>query len=106
MTALKTLKNRYEPWKVLRAGIDDAATLLELALEAKAEGEAADCYDQIAVESDSASYRKAQIANAYESFLGLPFGRGIRNKRHDECPGALYGTVEAFQNRPGARPDG
>ncbi len=39
MTAIKALKNRYEPWKDLRAGIDDLETLHELAMEAGDENE-------------------------------------------------------------------
>jgi peptide chain release factor 2 len=41
MAELKSLKNRYEPWKELRAEIDDLAVLHELALEAADEGESA-----------------------------------------------------------------
>jgi peptide chain release factor 2 len=41
MTELKTLKSRYEPWKSLRAEIDDLETLCALAVEAKDESEAA-----------------------------------------------------------------
>ena len=37
---LKILKNRYEPWKNLRTGIDDLFTLLELAHEEKDETQA------------------------------------------------------------------
>ena len=40
MGELKTLKNRYEPWKNLRSGIDDLFTLLELACEEKDESQA------------------------------------------------------------------
>jgi peptide chain release factor 2 len=40
MGELKALKNRYEPWKALRAGIEDLKTLYDLALEAGDEGEA------------------------------------------------------------------
>jgi len=39
MGELKALKNRYEPWKELRAGIDDLQTLLELAAEEKDESQ-------------------------------------------------------------------
>jgi len=42
MTALKSLRNRYEPWKALRCEIDDLSTLVDLALEAKAESESID----------------------------------------------------------------
>jgi peptide chain release factor 2 len=41
MSSLKALKNRFDPWKSLKAGIDDLAILLELACEAKDEGESA-----------------------------------------------------------------
>jgi peptide chain release factor 2 len=41
MTALKSLKNRYEPWKSLRDEITDLQTLFELATEAKDESETA-----------------------------------------------------------------
>ena len=41
MTAIKSLKNRYEPWKDLHAEIDDLETLLELASEAGDENEGA-----------------------------------------------------------------
>jgi peptide chain release factor 2 len=41
MTELKGLKNRYEPWKALRALIDDLEALHELATEAADEGESA-----------------------------------------------------------------
>jgi peptide chain release factor 2 len=40
MTELKALKNRYEPWKSLHAGIEDLEVLHELALEAGDETEA------------------------------------------------------------------
>ena len=36
---LKTLKNRFEPWKNLRAGVEDLQTLLELAAEEKDESQ-------------------------------------------------------------------
>jgi peptide chain release factor 2 len=39
MVELKTLKNRYEPWKDLKQEIDDLDTLYELATEANDEGE-------------------------------------------------------------------
>jgi peptide chain release factor 2 len=41
MAELKGLKNRYEPWKTLRAEIDDLEALHELATEANDEGESA-----------------------------------------------------------------
>jgi peptide chain release factor 2 len=41
MSELKSLKNRYEPWKDLRAEIDDLEALHELASEAADEGESA-----------------------------------------------------------------
>jgi peptide chain release factor 2 len=41
MSELKSLKNRYEPWKELRAEIDDLETLYELAAEAEDESESA-----------------------------------------------------------------
>jgi peptide chain release factor 2 len=41
MSELKALKSRYEPWKSLRAEIDDLETLCVLAVEAKDESEAA-----------------------------------------------------------------
>jgi peptide chain release factor 2 len=41
MTELKALKNRYEPWKNLHAGIEDLEVLHELAMEAEDEGETA-----------------------------------------------------------------
>jgi peptide chain release factor 2 len=40
MGELKALKNRYEPWKALHAGVEDLWTLYELAQEAKDEAEA------------------------------------------------------------------
>jgi peptide chain release factor 2 len=42
MGEIKTLKNRYDPWKELRAGIDDLVTLYELANDAKDESEDAE----------------------------------------------------------------
>jgi peptide chain release factor 2 len=39
MSELKSLKNRYEPWRELRAEVDDLEVLHELALEAKDENE-------------------------------------------------------------------
>jgi peptide chain release factor 2 len=39
MGELKALKNRYEPWKALHAGIEDLKALLDLAQESKDEGE-------------------------------------------------------------------
>jgi peptide chain release factor 2 len=41
MSELKALKNRYEPWKSLHAGIEDLEALHELATEAGDEGETA-----------------------------------------------------------------
>ena len=41
MASLKSLKNRYEPWKALRDEIMDAQALYELAMEAKDESECA-----------------------------------------------------------------
>jgi peptide chain release factor 2 len=42
MTGLKALKSRYEPWKSLRAGIDDLEAHRDLALEAGDESESAE----------------------------------------------------------------
>jgi peptide chain release factor 2 len=42
MGELKALKSRYEPWKALRAEVEDLKALYDLALEADDEGEAAD----------------------------------------------------------------
>jgi peptide chain release factor 2 len=42
MTELKALKNRYEPWKDLRAAVDDLEAHYDLALEAKDESESAE----------------------------------------------------------------
>ena len=41
LMSLKALKNRYEPWKEMRSGIDDLETLHELAAEAGEESESA-----------------------------------------------------------------
>jgi peptide chain release factor 2 len=41
MGELKALKSRYEPWKALRAGVEDLKALYDLALEAGDEAEAA-----------------------------------------------------------------
>ena len=41
MSALKGLKNRYEPWKAFHDEVNDLQTLYELALEAKDESESA-----------------------------------------------------------------
>jgi peptide chain release factor 2 len=59
MGELKSLKNRYEPWKELRAGIDDLETLHELAIEAKDEGESAGI--ESAWKALSARYEKQNI---------------------------------------------
>ena len=42
MTELKGLRNRYEPWKSLRADVDDLEAHWELALEARDESESAE----------------------------------------------------------------
>jgi peptide chain release factor 2 len=42
MGELKALKNRYEPWKVLKSKIDDLSVLLELAVEAGDESQSAE----------------------------------------------------------------
>jgi peptide chain release factor 2 len=42
MGELKALKNRYEPWQALKAGVDDLRALLELAREAGGEEESAE----------------------------------------------------------------
>jgi peptide chain release factor 2 len=42
MSELKSLKNRYEPWKQMRADVDDLETLCQLATEAGDESESAD----------------------------------------------------------------
>ena len=41
VAALKSLKNRYEPWKAIRGDMADLQTLFELAVEAKDERESA-----------------------------------------------------------------
>ncbi|MCL2210857.1 MAG: peptide chain release factor 2 [Treponema sp.] len=41
MSTMKSLKSRYEPWKILRDEIADLQTLFELAMEAKDENETA-----------------------------------------------------------------
>ncbi|GHU07319.1 peptide chain release factor 2 [Spirochaetia bacterium] len=59
MTELKALKNRYEPWKQLKADIEDLQTLLELAEEAKDEsqgGEIESTYNNL-----KAKYEKQNI---------------------------------------------
>jgi peptide chain release factor 2 len=47
MAEIKVLKARLEPWKALKTGIEDVATLLELALDAQDEGEAAEIEENI-----------------------------------------------------------
>ncbi|MDR1586408.1 MAG: peptide chain release factor 2 [Treponema sp.] len=59
MSELKALKNRYEPWKALRAEIDDLETLHELALEAKDESEAAGI--ESALKNLSLRYEKQNV---------------------------------------------
>jgi peptide chain release factor 2 len=48
MAALKALKLRYEPWKELKAEIEDLVAHLELANEAQDEGEAAEIEAELA----------------------------------------------------------
>ena len=59
MGELKSLKNRYEPWKGLRAEIDDLEALHELALEAVDEGEGPGI--ESALKDISARYEKQNI---------------------------------------------
>jgi peptide chain release factor 2 len=59
MGALKSLKNRYEPWKGLRAEIDDLEALRELAAEAKDESESAGI--ESSLKTLSARYEKQNI---------------------------------------------
>jgi peptide chain release factor 2 len=48
MAEIKALKGRCEPWKTLKAEVEDVATLLELALDANDEGEARGIEDNLA----------------------------------------------------------
>jgi peptide chain release factor 2 len=59
MTVLKSLKNRYEPWKALHAEMADTDALFELALEAKDERESAGI--ESALEDLSARYEKQNV---------------------------------------------
>jgi len=59
MTSLKSLKNRYEPWKALRNEIMDAFTLYELASEAKDESECAGL--ESTLKNISARYEKQNL---------------------------------------------
>ena len=59
MGELKALKNRYEPWKELRAGVDDLVTLYELAHEAGDESEDAEI--EATLKSLSSRYEKQNI---------------------------------------------
>jgi peptide chain release factor 2 len=59
MSELKGLKSRYEPWKNLRAAIDDLETLHELAVEARDENESAGI--ESALRDLNARYEKQNI---------------------------------------------
>lgn len=59
MSALKAIKLRYEPWKQLKADVEDIAAHLELANEARDEGEAAEIEADIA--KISANFEKQNI---------------------------------------------
>jgi peptide chain release factor 2 len=59
MTELKSLKNRYEPWRTLRAEIDDLEALYELAAEVKDESESAGI--ESAWKDLSARYEKQNV---------------------------------------------
>jgi peptide chain release factor 2 len=65
MSELKSLKSRYEPWKDLRAEIDDLETLHELALEARDESEGENI--EAGLKSLNARYEKQ---NVYELMNG------------------------------------
>jgi peptide chain release factor 2 len=65
MTDLKALKNRYEPWKELVAGVEDLAALLELANEEKDESQS------VEVQSELMALReKYEKQNIYELMPG------------------------------------
>jgi peptide chain release factor 2 len=59
MGELKTLKSRYEPWKNLRAEIDDIQVLYELASEARDESQAAEI--ETTLKSLTTRYEKQNI---------------------------------------------
>jgi peptide chain release factor 2 len=59
MGELKALKNRYEPWKELRAGVDDLVTLYELANDVGDESEDAEI--EAALKTLSSRYEKQNI---------------------------------------------
>ena len=59
MASLKSLKNRYEPWKALHDEISDLQTLLELAAEAGDESECAGIENTLKLLSDR--YEKQNI---------------------------------------------
>jgi peptide chain release factor 2 len=59
MGELKALKNRYDPWKDLRAGVDDLVTLYELANDAKDESEDAEI--AASLKTLQARYQKQNI---------------------------------------------
>jgi len=59
MASLKSLKNRYEPWKALNSEITDLQTLFELARDAKDESESAGIENSLKNISDQ--YEKLNI---------------------------------------------
>jgi peptide chain release factor 2 len=59
MAELKALKNRYEPWKALRAEVEDLAALLELANEAKDESQTAEI--EASLKNLSGRYEKQNL---------------------------------------------
>ena len=59
MASLKSLKNRYEPWKILRNETSDLQTLYELAVEANDESEAAGI--EASLKNFTARYEKQNI---------------------------------------------
>jgi peptide chain release factor 2 len=81
MAALKPLKKRYDSWKELAEGVDDALALLELAVEAKDEEQAAEVEQALATLKDQ--YEKLNVfelmsgeVDANDCFLSIHAGAG------------------------------
>ncbi|MDR0683677.1 MAG: peptide chain release factor 2 [Spirochaetaceae bacterium] len=82
MTELKTLKNRYEPWKALVAEIDDLSTLFDLAEEANDESHTPEIKASLA--AINAKYEKQNI---FELMPGEVDGSGCFLSVHSGAGG-------------------
>jgi peptide chain release factor 2 len=104
MAELKPLKKRYDNWKELADGVDDALALLELAVEAQDEGQAAEIEESLGTLRDQ--YEKLNVVelmsgevDANDCFLSIHAGAG--GTEACDWAGMLYRMYARWAERRG-----